>query len=173
MSLTVGFKSELTLPPGVFDFVGTSMVGNLNELPGAPLTPGNNAVGSRLVQTDQPVQFSFRWNVNGIMTHAFNPAVLWQVEILFERYGPGEFNIGPVGSIVLPFGSGTLSGTTTTFPGILAPGSTTINIPPSTVPAGVYDIVAVIRLVHPGTLLPCFLAAFAEFGKIQFYREHV
>jgi len=175
MLTATSFNSELTLP-GIFDIDGTSIVGNMFEFPsGGGLTVGNTA-SSRMIQTDQPVLFQFSWNVSGIMTHTFNPAFLWEIELLLEQYGPGEFNLGPVGKKTLTFGSGAFTplpagSGTTSFPGVA--GSTDINIPAGTIPAGIYEAVAVIRLTHPApTFTPCFLAAFVEYGKIQFYQEH-
>lgn len=171
MPKSVNLTSEITLP-GLFDFVGGAQVGTLAEAPSFGGLTGGNVGQSQLIQTDQTINFKFDWKVSGIFTHAFNPAFLWEIEILMERLGPGEFSLGPVGRKTLTFGTGSTVGTVTTFPGTSAPGSTTVIIPGNTIPAGVYDVVAIVRLAHPGTLQPCFLAAFAEFGKIQFYREH-
>ncbi len=171
MALVVGIRSEVT-QPGLFDFVGISMIGRMDEFPsGGGLTLGNVGT-SRLVQTDQQVDFRFQWNVSGIFTHTINPAFLWQIEIFLEQYGPDEFSLGATGRKSLAFGTGTPAlGNTISFPGVA--GSTTISIPPNAIPEGVYDVVAVIRLTHPApTFTPCFLAAFAEYGKIQFYQEH-
>lgn len=175
MSLAASsFTSELTLP-GFFDFVGGSQVGNMTEFnsPGG-LTVGNLSQ-SRLIQTDQVIEFRFAWDVTGIFAHALNQNFLWEIELFLEQYGPGEFVFPPnVGKTTLAYGSGTPAlGNVVSFPGTGAPTSTTISIPAGTIPAGVYDVVAVIRLTHPAPAsTPCFLAAFAEYGKIQFYQEH-
>lgn len=165
--------SELTLP-GLFDFRGSGQVGNMSEnLSPGPFTTGN-IVENRLIQTDQQIDFKFEWFVKGIFAHAFNPAFRWRIEIFMERYGPNEFDLGALGVKTLTYGSGDLVlPDEVQFPGAGAPNSTTISIPGGTIPDGVYDVVAVLSLLHAAPDdTPCFLAAFAEFGKMRFYQEH-
>ncbi|MFN0037475.1 MAG: hypothetical protein ACKVUS_20635 [Saprospiraceae bacterium] len=169
--MQVYLQSEVTLAP-YFDFTGTGVVDS-SELPSPTFTPGNVA-NNRLIQTNQDVKFRFDWSVKGYFAHIIDPNSKWRLEILLERMGPGEFALpGGVGVKTLTYGSGTHVGTginqQLNYPG--AVGSTTITIPGGTVPEGIYDVVAVLRLLEPGGA-PCFLAAFAEFGKLDFYAEH-
>mgnify|MGYP001019267272 CR=1 FL=1 len=171
--VNVALQSEVTLAP-FFDFSGFGQVANLNEGPSPVFTPGNNALNSRLIQTDQDISIRFQWSVRGVFAHVFNPNAIWRLELLLEQMGPSEFTL-PRGVTTLTYGSGTMVGggvgAVVNFPGAGAPNSTTITIPGGTIPEGIYDVVAVLRLLHPdGT--PCFLAAFAEFGKLDFYAEH-
>ena len=161
--------SELTLP-GLFDFTGTAQVGNLREFASPGGFTAGNLIENKLIQTDQQVNFKFEWTVKGIFAHAINPAFRWQIELFFERYGPQEFNL-PGGVQTLNYGSGNFTPPDeVSYPGTA---STTVTIPGGTIPEGVYDVVAVLRLLHEAPdNTPCFLAAFAEFGKINFYQEH-
>ena len=168
------FNSELVFPPGFFEFNAAGFVGNMSEFASVPnpgLTPGELSV-SRLIQTDQPVQFLFNWEVAGVFGHAFNPAFIWEVEVILEKYGPTEFDLvlAGVSPTQVTFGSGIFS--PIPFPGTTTYAGVSVNIPANTITAGVYEAVAVIRLLHPDGVTPCFLAAFGEFGKIQFYGDH-
>lgn len=175
MALQVNLINEQTLA-GFFDFRGVGQVGNLDELASlGGFTAGSNVIGSRLIQTDQQVDFRFQFSVEGMFAHAFNPNFRWRIELYLERYGPLEYNFpAGLGFVELTYGSGDYVGANEVhFPGAGAPNSTTISIPGGNIPEGVYDVVAVIRLLHEaGNNTPCFLAAFAEFNKINFYQEH-
>lgn len=163
--------SELTLP-GLFDFTGVAQVANETEFGSPGGFTGGNTADKRLIQTDQAIRFDFQWTVAGMFAHAINPQFRWKIELFFEQYGGGEFNL-PGGVRLVNYGTGTLlAPDRVQFPGV--PGSTSIVIPGSTVPEGIYDIVALVTLIHgpaPNNS-PCFLAAFAEFNKVAFYREH-
>lgn len=166
-----------SIAPGYFNIGGVTQIGTLNELAGAGgLDPGSNAFGSSLIQTDQPIQIRLAWGVSGDFAHMINPAFEWRIEVFLERYGPLEFGFLPgVGRTSLTWGSGTLANVIPgqmNFPGTFVPNSTTITIPAFAVPEGLYDVVVVLRLHDMPSGLPCFAAAFAEFGKIEFYREH-
>lgn len=170
--MPVPLISELTLP-GAFDFSGIAQIGRMTEQP-SPQVPIGNLIENRLVQTDQQVDFYFEWRVKGIFAHIMDPNSKWKLELFFEKYGPGEFAFGPgVGEKTLLYSSGITAGAGLNaemqYPGLA--GSTTITIPGGTIPEGVYDVVAVLRYLESNNS-PCFLAAFAEFGKINFYQEH-
>lgn len=161
------------LLPGYFDIVGNGQIATLTESPGwGGLTPPvGNLTNNNLIQTNQQIQFKFEWGVYGIFAHMVNPLFEWRIEVFLEKYGPGEFSLGPVGRLSLPWSAGIVTTPTqVNFPGNI--GSTTITIPPYSIPEGLYDVVAVIRLHDMPSGLPCFSAAFAEFGKIHVYREH-
>ncbi len=169
---TAPIISEATLA-GFFDFSGIANAGNLVEFPD-PNAPLGDLVNSRLIKCDQAVNIRFDWTVSGMFAHTMNPNSLWKIQLFLEQYGPGEFSFTPgAGEKTLTYGSGVVSGgginAAMTYPGVA--GSTTVSIPANTIPEGIYDVVAAIRYLHPdGT--PCFLAAFVEFGKIDFYQEH-
>ena len=169
--MTVPIVSEVTLA-GLFDFTGRGQVANLTELPDT--FPTGNLANNKLIKCDQPVALKFDWTVRGIFAHVMDPNSGWKIELFLEKYGPNEFTFpAGVGEKALKYNSGAVSGSglnaQMSFPG--AVGSTTILIPADTISEGIYDVVAAIRYLHSdGT--PCFLAAFAEFGKIQFYNEH-
>lgn len=173
----VPIKSENVFAPGIFDIVGNSSIGylqqgSMTESPalGGTNPPTGNLAVNNLVMIDQTIQFKFEWGVFGTFAHALNPAFEWRIQLYFEQYGVGEYNIGPIGSKVVPMGSGNAVGLLQVdFPGTA---STTITIPGGTVPPGLYDVVAVIQLYDMPSGLPCFAAAFAEFNKINFYQEH-
>jgi hypothetical protein len=173
----VPIKSEFVFAPGIFDIVGNSSIGYLqqgtlteNTGLGGLTPPQGNLTNNNLIMTDQTIQFKFEWGVYGSFAHAINPAFEWRIQLYFEEYGLGEFNIGPIGSKVVPMGSGTPVGLAqVNFPGTA---STTITIPGGTIPAALYDVVAIIQLYDMPSGLPCFAAAFAEFNKIHFYNEH-
>ena len=162
------FNSELTLP-GIFDFVGSSLVGNAFEFPSGGSTSGNLAV-TRLIQVDQQIDFQFSWQVAGIFANIINPNSVWEIELFFEQYGPNEIASNPAFRKTLRHGSGTPGFNLMSFPGTPA-NSTTISLASNTLPVCVCDVVAVVRLLQSNGVTPCFLAAFAEYGKIQFYQE--
>lgn len=170
--MPVPIYSEASFPTGIFDISGNGQVANLTEFPGGgglPIPTGNLAVNN-LIMTDQPIQFRFDWGVFGVFAHVVNPAFEWRIQIYLEQYGVGEFNLGSAGYLAVPWSTGTASSMQVNFPGTV--GSTTINIPANTIPPALYDVVAVIQLYDMPSGLPCFAAAFAEFNKINFYREH-
>ena len=116
--------------------------------------------------TDQPLQLNFNWGVSGAFPHAINPAFEWRIQVYFEQWGNAEFAGGPIGTSILN-GAG--------VPGVPLGQinySATVNIPANTIPPGLYDVVAIIQLYDMPSGLPCFAAAFAEFNKINFYKEH-
>ncbi len=169
--MTVNLQSEVTLAP-YFDFYGTGHVVS-SESPSPNFTPGNLG-NNRLIQADQDVSFKFDWSVRGYFAHIIDPNSKWRLELLLERMGPAEFAIpAGLGVKTLTYGSGVHVGSGVNqqinYPGVS--GSTTITIPGGTIPEGIYEVVAVLRLQEPSGA-PCFLAAFAEFGKMDVYKEH-
>ncbi len=162
-------SSEQVFPPNIYDISGNGQVSYLTESAGAggfPVPSGNLTV-SNLIMTDQPLQFNFNWGVLGAFAHAMNPNFEWRIQLYFEQWGSGEFAIGPLGATTLLNGAG--------VPGVplgQVNFTATINIPANTIPVGLYDVVAIIQLYDMPSGLPCFAAAFAEFNKINFYKEH-
>ena len=180
----VPIKSENLFGPNIFDIVGNSSIFgspqhvHLTEAAGVGglNPPTGDLVLNNLIMTEQEIKFKFEWGVSGSFVHVVNPVFEWRIKIYMEQYGPGEFDlIGTTGFgyKIVPWSSGTPLGLAQrNFPG--AAGSTTITIPGGNIPAGLYDVVAVIQLYDgPGPFaLPCFAAAFVEFNKINFYQEH-
>jgi hypothetical protein len=185
--MTVALESEVILT-GTFQLQGTGDLANLNEFvgtpspfaPGPPFPPSpfphGNVLVNRLIHTDQPWEVKLNWVVGGIMAHTVNPNFYWEIEVLLEKWGINEYEL-PIGvrKRTLTYGSGIFSGTGPSqiigYPGTPV-NSTTISIPGGTVPPGVYGVVAVLRLLEADGVTPCFLAAFAEFGKVDFYEGH-
>ncbi len=162
-------QSELNLP-GALAIIGTSNV-TILESPGGGVP--ENLGDHKLIQTDQAVRFDFNWTVQGWMVSLLNPNLRWELRLYYELLGGGEFNvIATQAPAVLNFGQG---GTTNPYP----PGTTSANFNASmqvngnSVPDGIFDIVAVLRLVAPQPFPPAPvgpIAAFAEFGMVQYYR---
>ena len=181
--ITVPLNSEVILT-GTFQLQGTGALGNLSEflappfptggtIPASPFPHGNTLV-NKLIHTDQPWEVKLNWVVGGILAHAIDPMFKWQIEILLEKWGSTEDATPAANRITsLYYGSGISSGSgpaqIKTYPGT---SSTTVTVPGGIIPAGVYDVVAVLRLLEADGVTPCFLAAFAEFGKIDFYDGH-
>lgn len=183
--IQVKLQSEIILP-GTFQLQGCGDLGNLSEFVGSPdpLAPAagfpaspfqhGNLIQNRLIHTDQPWEVKLSWTVGGIMAHCVDPRFVWEIEVLLEQWGFNEFAFPPrSGKTTVNYGSGTVAGSgptqTISYPGSNA---TTVSIPAGTIPAGVYSVVAVLRLLEADGQTPCFLAAFAEFGKIDFYDGH-
>jgi len=161
-------NSEQVFGTNIFDIGGTTQITTLAEqlASGGTNPPLGNTVVSNLIMTDQPLQFNFNWGVHGVFAHALNPAFEWRIQLYFEQWGVGEFNIGAIGSTSVLMGSGVPGGPDQyNF-------SATINLPANTVPPALHDVVAIIQLYDMPSGIPCFAAAFAEFNKINFYKEH-
>lgn len=184
--IEVKLKSEAVLV-GTFQLMGHCKMANLDEFVGTPdpfdAGPGipdapfehGNLMRNRLIHTDQPWAVSLGWKVGGIMAHTVNPNFKWEIELLLEQWGDEEYMLPDANrKKQVLYGSGAVSGSGTSqvisYPGTR--GDTTITIPGGVIPAGIYDIVAVLRLLEADGVTPCFLAAFAEFGKIDFYEGH-
>jgi hypothetical protein len=149
--------------PGSFTMSGRSVV-TIKELPGTGPWP-ETLTDNKLIQTDQSVDFGFSWAVSGALLPILAPGCSWRLQLSFERWGAQEFNAPANASV--PFGSAVVSGPAVT------PTYTyhhKITIGPNTVPEGVYDIVAVLRMYSP-TGAPLPVAGFAEFGKVEFYKS--
>jgi hypothetical protein len=181
--LTAPLQSEVILA-GTFQIQGTCDIGTLTEFlaPPFPVAPGfppspfphGNVATSRLIHTDQPWEVRLNWKVGGILAHAIDPNFKWQIEVYLEQMGGREFSfpVG-VGTTNLTYGSGTPVGAATAL-AIVYPGteSTTVSIPAGIVPSSIYEVVVALRLLEADGRTPCFLAAFAEFGKVDFYDGH-
>lgn len=158
--------------PGNYEFNGFGLVGTMNEnFPSGPNIPTDNALNSRTIQVDQQINFVFEWSIVGIFANSLNPNHKFQTELYFEKYGPGELDLVAAGvnPVDVYDGAGTV---VSVIPGersfTAANGNAaTVTIPPNTIPVGVYDVVAVIRYLDTANN-PIFVAAFAEFGKMNF-----
>ncbi len=159
---------------GNYELRGAGKVGTLDEaFPSGPNIPVDNSLGSRTIQADQAIKFVFEWSVVGTFANSLNPAFKYEVELFFEKFGPGEFDLAAAGipPVTVTDGSGTV---VSNVPGseerswtAANANAPVINIPAGTIPVGVYEIVAVIRYLDTvGN--PKFVAAFAGFGKVNF-----
>jgi hypothetical protein len=178
--ITVPLASEVILT-GTFQIKGKGDVGNLDEFvaPPFPVGPGfppapfphGNVLVNRLIHVDQDWSVKLNWTVGGIMAHAVNPKFKWEVEVLLEQWGKTEFELPEATrKTTVDYGTGTPAGSgtalTLTYTGV------GVRIPAKAIGPGVYDVVAVLRLLEADGKTPCFLAAFAEFGKVDFYEGH-
>jgi hypothetical protein len=173
-------QSEVILA-GVFQLEGKCDMGNLDEFFAPPFPvgpnidpspfPHGNVLVNRLIHVDQDWEVKLKFTVGGIMAHAVNPAFKWELEILLEQWGISEYDLpSTANKATVLYGSGTPSGSATAL--TLTYNNLSVRIPGGTLGPGVYDVVAVLRLLEADGKTPCFLAAFAEFGKIDFYEGH-
>jgi len=157
----VPFLAEqvISTNPAVFNFNGGATL-TRTELNSTSGWPENLAV-ERIVQTDQPVNFGFSWSVSGLLIPFIDPTSKWHIQVYFEQLGGGEIFLGGYSVKDVPFGPHTHG--RRAYREVLT-------FPANSIPEGLYDVVAVIRLVdtahHPGPV-----AAFAEMGKVQFYKD--
>ncbi len=79
------------------------------------------------------------------------------MQLFFEKWGQSEFNLGASGTATVNFVP--TSGHTY---------NVVINLPANSIPEGVYDVVAILRL-YDGRNQPIPVAGFAEMGKLEFY----
>lgn len=113
-------------------------------------------LNNSLIQVEQGVNFGFKWCVEGCLVPLLKCSY-WKIQLHFEKWGEPEFDLGSVGVQKVKF-----------VPESGYQYYNVISLRPNTVPEGVYDIVAVIRLYdNAGNPVP--VAGFAELGKIQFY----
>lgn len=157
------------MPSPWFNFSGAA---GLTQIEG-PSTSGPPSVANldvqRILQTDQYCFFQFQWSISGLILPSLNPNNQWDIQIYFEQLGGGEINLGPyshldkdmsiVNNSAIPL---TTAGTTYTQ---------YLMFPPGVIPEGIYDVVGVIRMVTPSHQ-PLWVAAFAELGKVQFYKDN-
>lgn len=157
----VPFLAEqvISRDPAIFSFNGGATL-TRTELGSTSGWPADLSV-ERIVQTDQAVNFGFKWSVSGILLPFINPSSKWHIQIYFEQLGGGEISLGSYSVRDVAFGPHTHG--TRTY-------SEVLTFPPGVIPEGLYEVVAVIRLMdtahHPGPV-----AAFAEMGKVQFYND--
>ena len=141
--------------PGIFEFQGAVSPIQTVETPSVNLTDQSN-----IIRSDYAFQINFDWTQEGVLT-PWGPG-RWVGEAFLEEMGQGEYT-GPA--------------LTFTIPHIQANGQNyvqSINVPASTVQPGIYRLV--VRLAFefelPGPVYqPGPVAAFTEFGLIQFYES--
>ncbi|MBV6438525.1 MAG: hypothetical protein EPGJADBJ_00149 [Saprospiraceae bacterium] len=152
------FESGLVNPSS---FVLNGAVAFSHELPPTITLGGglSGAVGSpRLVQCEQTYHVHFNWTVSGALVPLMRPDLRWKVEVYFERWGASEYGL-PAAINPQTVGFVPVSGHTY---------SAIITIPGNTIPEGVYDMVAILRMYDAaGNPLP--VAGFEEMNKVQFY----
>lgn len=111
------------------------------------------------IQTDQSCHLRFRWTTQGTLNYVMSGT--WKVQVFLEKMGGGEFTLAPTHAV-----------NTESF--VAQPQSYVcdIDIPGNVIPAGVYRVVATLTL-KGDTGVPAPLAAFADLGIVQFYKEGV
>jgi len=143
--------SEESMP--YFGIRGKASLREGNSTAGFPGRQSNTA----LIQTDQEVNIDFNWKTDGLLLPFL--CGQWKCEMFLEQMGEKEFG--------LPRGLSSV--TTPVIKTNPATYNVSLNIPANTIPDGIYRIV--VRLLFEakdGTPAP--IAAFAEFGLVQFYR---
>ena len=146
----VNLVKEEILP--FFGFSGNVELFEGPSTAGAPAAPP-----ATNIQTDQPCFLRYKITTTGILNYVM--AGTWEAQVYLEEMGGGEF---------------TLPNSTNTEPFVAQPQDYqfSVDIPANTVPAGVYRVVA--RLTMKGdTGVPAPIAAFADLGIVQFYKEGV
>ena len=137
-----------------FGFTGIVQMFEGPSTANAPaLSPATN------IQTDQSCHLRFRWATQGTLNYVMSGT--WKVQVFLERMGGAEFSLPLAHSV-----------NTEPFVAQPQPYVCDIDIPGNTVPAGVYRIVATLTL-KGDTGVPAPLAAFADLGIVQFYKEGV
>jgi len=119
------------------------------------INPNPNSV----IQTTQPWGVTVRFQQAGWMIPIINPACTWRAQVLLEEIGPGEFSgfAGGLGSFSINFVP--IDGHTY---------SPIINLPPGTVPAGVYKLHFFMQMYGPGNN-PLPVVAQGEYGTVTIY----
>jgi len=146
---------ETLATPQSFKFKGNSVV-TIQELPTTGPWP-DNLTDNKLIQCEQAVRFGFKWAVEGVLVPLLSNANKWKVQLFFEKWGQSEFNLGASGTATVNFVP--TSGHTY---------NVVITLPANSIPEGVYDVVAILRL-YDGRNQPIPVAGFAEMGKLEFY----
>ncbi len=125
----------------------------------APPTPN---IETQL-STDQGCKFLVKWRQLGLLANAFNPGCYWQIELLLEKMGKGEFELAEADRIhIEPY-----------VPDIGHIYAATFSVGGRKIPAGVYRPVVMINFRMPDTFADTWMpvAGFAEFPPIQFYED--
>jgi hypothetical protein len=153
--MTTMHVEETLATPTSFRFNGSSVV-TFDELPTSGPWPAN-LIDEKLIQCEQAVRFGFQWSVSGVLVPLLSNANKWKVQLHFEKWGETEFNIGTNGTATVNFVP--VSGHTY---------NVVITLPANSIPEGVYEIVAILRLYDQRNM-PIPVAGFAELGKVEFY----
>ena len=109
------------------------------------------------IQTDQSFHLRFNWKTQGNLNYIMCGE--WTCRLYLERMGGGEFSLPVSHAIgVEEF--------------VAKPNSyeCKIDVPANVVPAGIYRVVATLTL-KGDTGVPAPVAAFADLGLVQFYKE--
>jgi hypothetical protein len=146
---------ETLATPGSFRFKGQTIV-TVQELPTTGPWPAN-LTDNKLIQCEQATRFGFQWSVEGVLVPLLSNANKWKVQLFFEKWGEKEFNLGANGTASVNFVP--VSGNVY---------NVVITLPANSIPEGVYDVVAILRLYDQRNQ-PIPVAGFAELGKIEYY----
>ena len=139
-----------------FKFKGTSIV-TMKELPSSDECWPDTVQNNQLIQCEQGATIGFQWSVSGCLVPLLKCSK-WKIQLFMEKWGETEFDLGSAGIVNVPFvgTSGHLY-------------TQAITLRPNTIPEGVYDVVAVLRLYDTNNN-PVPVAGFAELGKVEFYQ---
>ncbi len=127
---------------------------DFNEVP-AIIPPATKGPSNSIIQRDQSICVRFRWQTRGIFT-AFLGGGTWKCDVLFEKMGGGEFGFNPMNAVAA----------------VGAPNNYVldVNIPPTTLPSGVYRVVARLRW-NFASGAPGPIVAFHDLDLIEVYED--
>jgi hypothetical protein len=118
------------------------------------------------MSTDQGCRFIVAWKQTGVISNAFNDDCYWRIELLLEKMGHGEFELGESDRVHIE----------DYVPEVGHVYAAEFEISGRKIPAGVYRPVVVINFRLPDGLpgpedsyMP--VAGFGEFPPIQFYED--
>lgn len=121
---------------------------------GAPSSPNPT---NRVIQRDQPTTIRFQWDQTGLLAPFLNGH--WHCRLFFEQMGGGEYSLpGAYADNVTPYVA--VNGHTY---------NVDVTIPANTIPEGLYTVVCAL-VFHSPTGIPGPIAAYSEFGLVQYYR---
>lgn len=146
---------ETLATPSSFRFTGRALA-TIQELPAAGPWP-SDLTQNRLIQTEQPINFNFEWQVSGPLVPLLDRGFKWKIQVYFEKWGVSESAVAPNATVSYVPVSGH------TYHAV-------INLPANSLREGIYDVVAVLRLYDSaGRPLP--VAGFEEMGKFEVYEQ--
>jgi len=150
MAITENLVHEETLP--LFGFRG-----HCHCFEGPSTQDFAAGAPTNIIQSDQPWSVVFHFSTQGLNNHIM--AGKWQVQVLLEQMGGKEITLDP-----------SFSQTEIDFISRPSSYSATLQIPQNKIPPGVYRVVGVLTFKGP-LGVPGPIAAFADMGLVQFYKE--
>ncbi len=149
---------NFTVSGGILLYVEGAAVAGL-EAPGDHWTPPQNYSSPRVINTDQKIWVYTWFHQTGPLGKHLDPAHKYTIDMYLEKIGPGEFALpAGVGNFSIPFVQSTNHFYWRWH-----------QIPPRTVPEGIYKTTAVRKLVLNNEPFPA--VAFTEGEIVQIYED--